>query len=98
MPDFDRIDLMNYAIYGNDYDPQWDEIRAYLKSSAAAQRELEEIKRSLPTQHSNVKRKKDSSSPFDVSEGREEEAPKKANLGPTGSQETKSWWKKIIGE
>ncbi|MCZ8344158.1 MAG: hypothetical protein O9301_14080 [Leptospira sp.] len=98
MPDFDRIDLMNYAMYGNDYDSEWDEIRAYLKSSASAQRELEEIKRSIPQPSSGKKRR-------DVQltgeSGRNLESNSPSADGPGGSSYTdpgKSWWKKILGE
>ncbi|MDZ4725414.1 MAG: hypothetical protein SH817_04615 [Leptospira sp.] len=98
MPDFDRIDLMNFAIYGNDYDSQWDEIRAYLKSSAAAQRELEEIKRTLPTQSSMGKRKKDSPTLHDSGELGEIDPSTRSSSGSNADHQTKSWWKKIIGD
>ncbi|TGN19399.1 hypothetical protein [Leptospira idonii] len=96
MPDFDRIDLMNFAIYGNDYDSQWDEIRAYLKSSASAQRELEEIKKSLPSQSAG-KRRKDALTPNDANDPSDSEGKGNANRG-YADQQTKSWWKKIIGD
>ncbi|BDA80038.1 hypothetical protein LPTSP3_g29680 [Leptospira kobayashii] len=98
MPDFDRIDLMNYAIYGNDFDSQWDEIRAYLKSNAGAQRELEEIKRTLPAPQTG-KRRRDT---FSVTEGNDQDDANRQGADPNkralNDDQTKSWWKKLIGE
>lgn len=96
MPDFDRIDLMNYAMYGNDFDPQWDEIRAFLKTNVSAQKELEEIKRTVPSPHLGKKRRE----PLTTD-------PRESNSGsgvgqelrtPAGDPSTKSWWQKILGE
>ncbi|MCZ8155097.1 MAG: hypothetical protein O9264_03190 [Leptospira sp.] len=98
MPDFDRIDLMNFAIYGNDYDSQWDEVRAYLKSSAAAQRELEEIKRTLPTTSSAGKKRKDAFSLSESDDTNDGDVTPKGATHPSSNHQTKSWWKKIIGD
>ncbi|TGL59196.1 hypothetical protein EHQ58_09815 [Leptospira ognonensis] len=98
MPDFDRIDLMNFAIYGNDYDSQWDEIRAYLKSSAAAQRELEEIKRTLPSTSSMGKRRRDPMSMGEAADPNDPEHAGRDSSSSNADHQTKSWWKKIIGD
>ncbi len=98
MPDFDRIDLMNFAIYGNDYDAQWDEIRAYLKSSASAQRELEEIKRSLPSPSSVGKKRRDSMTMNETGDPNDPESHGRGSSSSNPDHQTKSWWKKIIGE
>jgi len=98
MPDFDRIDLMNFAIYGNDYDSQWDEIRAYLKSSATAQRELEEIKRSLPSQSSMVKKRRDVLSIGEPGDLNDPNSPNRSSSTSDADHQGKSWWKKIIGD
>ncbi|MDF3822073.1 hypothetical protein P3G55_19365 [Leptospira sp. 96542] len=94
MPDFDRIDLMNYAMYGNDFDPQWDEIRSYLKSSATAQRELEEIKKTIP-HPSPGKRQKISPLTNDNGEPNSGTSPKRES---TGARSEKTWWQKILGD
>ena len=98
MPDFDRIDLMNFAIYGNDYDSQWDEIRAYLKSSAAAQRELEEIKRSLPSPSSMGKKRRDAMSLSETGDPNDPESSNRGSSASNADHQAKSWWKKIIGD
>lgn len=92
MPEFDRIDLMNFAMYGNDFDPQWEEIRAYLKSSSHAQKELEEIKRTLPAPSLGGKRRREVSL-----------APNPDSVQPRADQESlsssqKTWWQKLLGE
>ncbi|XDD55880.1 hypothetical protein AB3N62_02745 [Leptospira sp. WS4.C2] len=97
MPDFDRIDLMNYAMYGNDFDPQWDEIRAFLKSNAAAQKELEEIKRTVPSPHLGKKRRENplTNDPRESNGGSGVgQEPRNPNSDPSA----KSWWQKILGE
>ncbi|MBM9590360.1 hypothetical protein JWG41_07885 [Leptospira sp. 201903075] len=97
MPEFDRIDLMNYAMYGNDFDPQWDEIRAFLKTNVSAQKELEEIKRTVPSPHLGKKRRENPLA----------NDPRESNGGSGAGQEPrhpssdpsdKSWWQKILGE
>jgi hypothetical protein len=97
MPDFDRIDLMNFAIYGNDFDSQWDEIRAYLKSSAAAQRELEEIKKSLPSP-SMGKKRRDAMSLNEPGDPNDPDPTNRGSSSSSANHQTKSWWKKIIGD
>lgn len=96
MPDFDRIDLMNYAMYGNDFDPQWDEIRAFIKSNASAQKELEEIKRTVPSPHVGKRRMPNapSNDPREMSGENPSAEPRKPNSGNV----TKSWWQKILGD
>ncbi|TGL85208.1 hypothetical protein EHQ68_18315 [Leptospira congkakensis] len=97
MPDFDRIDLMNYAMYGNDFDPQWDEIRAFLKTNVSAQKELEEIKRTVPSPHLGKKRRENSM----VNDPRESNGGNGMENEPriqTSDPSAKSWWQKILGE
>jgi hypothetical protein len=98
MPDFDRIDLMNFAIYGNDFDSQWDEIRAYLKSSATAQKELEEIKRSLPSQQAVGKKRRDAISMQEAGDPNDPEYVNRTAIPSSSDHQTKSWWKKILGD
>lgn len=97
MHDFDRIDLMNFANYGNDFDSQWDEIRAYIKSSASAQRELEEIKKSLHATFSGNK-KRDSSMNYGSGDPNEIDPPGQSSANRSSHHQTKSWWQKIIGD
>ncbi|MBL0953718.1 MULTISPECIES: hypothetical protein [Leptospira] len=96
MPDFDRIDLMNYAMYGNDFDPQWDEIRAFIKSNASAQKELEEIKRTVPSPHVGKRRMPNAptNDPRELSGENPNAEPRK----PSSGNDTKSWWQKILGD
>lgn len=97
MPDFDRIDLMNYAMYGNDFDPQWDEIRAFLKSNAAAQKELEEIKRTVPSPHLGKKRRENLLT-SDPGESHGSSGTGSELRNPNSDPTAKSWWQKILGE
>lgn len=97
MPDFDRIDLMNYAMYGNDFDPQWDEIRAFLKSNTAAQKELEEIKRTVPSPHLGKKRRENLPT-TDPRESNGDGGIGQEPRSPGANTSTKSWWQKILGE
>jgi hypothetical protein len=98
MPDFDRIDLMNYAMYGNDFDPQWDEIRSYLKSSASAQKEFEEIKRTIP-HPSQGKKRRDLQLTGESGERLDPGSLGETSEGRTASGNSqKSWWQKILGE
>jgi len=48
MSDISYVDLMNFAVYGND-DPEWDDIKRYISSNPQAKAEYEEIKKNLPT-------------------------------------------------
>lgn len=57
MPEFDQIDLFNYAAYGNEDDPQWDDIRNYIRSNANASKEYEEIKKISPMFNRNENKK-----------------------------------------
>ncbi|MCW7480716.1 hypothetical protein ND858_06180 [Leptospira kanakyensis] len=97
MPDFDRIDLMNYAMYGNDFDPQWDEIRAFLKTNVSAQKELEEIKRTVPSPHLGKKRRENVNlnDPRESNGGNGMESEQRIQ---TSDPSAKSWWQKILGE
>ncbi|PJZ46763.1 hypothetical protein [Leptospira brenneri] len=97
MPDFDRIDLMNYAMYGNDFDPQWDEIRAFLKTNVSAQKELEEIKRTVPSPHVGKKRR-ENINPSDPRESNGGGGMSPEPRNQIADPETKSWWQKILGE
>ncbi|MCE9502119.1 MAG: hypothetical protein K8R21_16685, partial [Leptospira sp.] len=49
MSEYDSIDLLNFAMYGNDFDPEWEDIRNFIRSNSAAQKELEDLKKNLPT-------------------------------------------------
>jgi hypothetical protein len=97
MAQFDRIDLMNFVKYGNDFDDQWDEIRNYIRSNASAQREIEEIKRTLP-QSSPAGRKRPepgfsqtSRTPAPTQTSQEE-----GNTAP--GSDPKKWWSKLLGD
>ncbi|EMM74602.1 hypothetical protein M9Y82_05675 [Leptospira weilii] len=94
MPEFDSIDLMNYAVYGNEQDPEWADIRNYIKSSASAQRELEELRRSTPH---NDRKRRDLSRPQERGKFHESESssdPRNAN----SLEEKKKWWSIFTGE
>ncbi|EKR64187.1 hypothetical protein LEP1GSC036_3740 [Leptospira weilii str. 2006001853] len=94
MPEFDSIDLMNYAVYGNEQDPEWADIRNYIKSSASAQRELEELRRSTP-QHDRKRRdlsRSQERGKFHESESSSD--PRNAN----SLEEKKKWWSIFTGE
>lgn len=97
MANFDRIDLTNYAVYGNDYDPQWDEIRAYLKSNAQAQRELEEIRRSML--QSAPRKKKDFFSQSPTSNDSADSTPSSSTQPSSNSNPPKKkWWDVLLGD
>lgn len=97
MANFDRIDLMNFVKYGNDFDDQWDEIRNYIKSSSTAQKELEDIKRTLPQQYSSSRRRVDTMERASQL-GRQQDP--KGEPGNPGLEkvEQKKWWSKLLGE
>ncbi|WCL49722.1 hypothetical protein [Leptospira sp. GIMC2001] len=96
MANFDRIDIMNYLKYGNDFDEQWDEIRQFIKTNAAAQKDVEEIKRTLP-QQSSAMRKRPSN--FEMPVSQETKPPIPATPGkPTPPGKQQSWWSKILGD
>ncbi|MCC5813373.1 MAG: hypothetical protein JJT78_01335 [Leptospira sp.] len=101
MANFDRIDLMNFVKYGNDFDDQWDEIRNYIKSNPTAQKEVEDIKKSLP-QTSSYNRKR-----MESFERTNTESPSESSASPSGPQtyapsssnsEPKKWWSKLLGD
>ncbi|AVQ13743.1 Uncharacterized protein XB16_3458 [Leptospira santarosai] len=92
MPEFDSIDLMNYVVYGNEQDSEWADIRNYIKSNAAAQKELEELRRSAP--HGDRKRR-DLSRPQEPGRGKSyEPSPRDTN----SLEEKKKWWSIFTGE
>ncbi|XDD50316.1 hypothetical protein AB3N59_00370 [Leptospira sp. WS92.C1] len=96
MPEFDSIDLMNYAVYGNEQDPEWADIRNYIKSSASAQRELEELKRAVPQ---NARRRRDS--PHSQDSGRDRSYSQNSPSAPRDAnspEEKKKWWSIFTGE
>jgi hypothetical protein len=100
MANFDRIDLMNFVKYGNDFDDQWDEIRNFIKSSSSAQKELEDIKRTLPQQNSSSRRRVDSMDRTSQ-EGRLQSNPLSQSSPRDPGQEKveqKKWWSKLLGE
>lgn len=99
MANFDRIDLMNFVKYGNDYDDQWDEIRNYIKSNATAQKEVEDIKRSLPTTNPAASRRKPDIYEQSAPEVRLPSSPPPiGGMGTTPKQTDKKWWSKLLGE
>ncbi|PJZ78172.1 hypothetical protein [Leptospira neocaledonica] len=92
MPEFDQIDLFNYAAYGNEDDPQWDDIRNYIRSNANASKEYEEIKKNL----SNVQPKRKQKD-F----GRSRQEVKSSDGDPNSSNpagQDKKWWSVFLGE
>ncbi|AOP32469.1 hypothetical protein A0128_00375 [Leptospira tipperaryensis] len=95
MPEFDSIDLMNFAVYGNEHDPEWADIRNYIKSSASAQKELEELRRSVPQ---NARKRRDPIRSHELgggSYGQESSSdPRNAN----SPEEKKKWWSIFTGE
>ncbi|MCC6275763.1 MAG: hypothetical protein IT569_07885 [Leptospiraceae bacterium] len=91
MTEFDSIDLLNYATYGNEYDDEWEEIRAYIKSNAAAQKELEELRKNLPA----VSRKRRDFIPERrPNQTSEETTEPRINLP---EEHKKSWWSNLLG-
>lgn len=102
MANFDRIDLMNYVKYGNDFDDQWDEIRNYIKSNPTAQREVEDIKKSLPQTSSYNRKRAESferSTSTPSSSPSESVSPVNREPGsPAMKNEPKKWWSKLLGE
>ncbi|EQA64873.1 hypothetical protein [Leptospira alexanderi] len=96
MPEFDSIDLMNYAVYGNEQDPEWADIRNYIKSSASAQRELEELRRSTPQ---NDRKRRDLSRPQELGRGKSHESESSSDPRNANSlEEKKKWWSIFTGE
>ncbi|MDV6234088.1 hypothetical protein CH379_000365 [Leptospira ellisii] len=96
MPEFDSIDLMNYAVYGNEQDPEWADIRNYIKSSASAQRELEELKRSIPT---NARKRREPLRPQDSGRERTYSQESASDARDSNSpEEKKKWWSIFTGE
>ncbi|RHX88915.1 hypothetical protein [Leptospira stimsonii] len=96
MPEFDSIDLMNFAVYGNEHDPEWADIRNYIKSSASAQKELEELRRSVPQ---NARKRRDSIRSHELGDNRSygqdsSSDPRNAN----SPEEKKKWWSIFTGE
>lgn len=92
MPEFDQIDLFNYAAYGNEHDPEWDEIRNYIRSNSSASKEYEEIKRNL----SNVQPKRKQR---DIGRPRAEgNLSTKESDSPQTSNQNKKWWSVFLGE
>ena len=100
MANYDRIDLMNFVRYGNDIDEQWDEIRNYIKSNAGAQRELEEIRKSIPQSSQAARRKIENFEQQSYSSKPQAPAPSSVKPGdPKGSTEkNQKWWNKILGD
>ncbi|AXR59923.1 hypothetical protein [Leptospira mayottensis] len=94
MPEFDSIDLMNYAVYGNEQDPEWADIRNYIKSSASAQRELEELRRSTPQ---NDRKRRDLARPQELGRGKSHE-PESSPRNANSLEEKKKWWSIFTGE
>ncbi|MBE7410733.1 MAG: hypothetical protein L6Q54_08225 [Leptospiraceae bacterium] len=91
MTEFDSIDLLNYATYGNDYDEEWEDIRVYIKSNISAQKELEELRKNLPAA---TKRKRDFIPERRPSLSTEDSTDSKANLP---EEQKKGWWSSLLG-
>ncbi|EQA44023.1 hypothetical protein LEP1GSC050_3320 [Leptospira broomii serovar Hurstbridge str. 5399] len=93
MPEFDQIDLMNYAVYGNEHDPEWVEIRNYIRSNAGAQKEYEEMKRNLASIQPRRKHRES---------GRPQFGEKNPNDSQSGIQNPndsdKKWWNVFLGD
>lgn len=100
MANYDRIDLMNFVRYGNDIDDQWDEIRTFIKSSASAQREIEEIRKAIP-QSSQVARRKmeqfEQQSYSSKSQSADSSTPKSGD-STSSKEKNQKWWNKILGD
>ncbi len=92
MPEFDQIDLFNYAAYGNEHDPEWDDIRNYIRSNPSALKEYEEIKKNLVNVQPKRKQR-------DFGRSRQDGNPSsgEANSSQTGGQD-KKWWSVFLGE
>ena len=81
MSEFNTIDLMNYAVYGNDFDPEWSEIRKYIEADAEARKEFEEIKRTLLQRKSSSSRERSYfKTESDNEEKKEDKPPEKKGL------------------
>ncbi|MGJ4787536.1 hypothetical protein EHQ52_07290 [Leptospira koniambonensis] len=92
MPEFDQIDLFNYAAYGNEDDPQWDDIRNYIRSNANASKEYEEIKKNLTNVQPKRKQK---------DFGRPRQEMKSSDGDPNSDKpagQDKKWWSVFLGE
>jgi uncharacterized protein YabN with tetrapyrrole methylase and pyrophosphatase domain len=100
MANYDRIDLMNFVRYGNDIDDQWDEIRNYIKSNAGAQREVDEIRKTLPQSSQAARRKMESFEPQSYSSKLQDVPPSTPNKGEvnTPKEKNQKWWNKILGD
>ena len=89
MSEFDSIDLLNYATYGNEYDDEWEDIRAFIKSNANAQKELEELKKNLPV----ASKKRRDYIPERKIYPTGDENPQ----SPLPDEQKKSWWSNLLG-
>ncbi|EMJ78985.1 hypothetical protein LEP1GSC016_1290 [Leptospira borgpetersenii serovar Hardjo-bovis str. Sponselee] len=70
------------------------DIRNYIKSSASAQRELEELRRSTPQ---NDRKRRDLSRPQEFGRGKSHESePSPRNINSL--EEKKKWWSIFTGE
>lgn len=102
MAEFDRIDLMNYLKYGNDYDEQWEEIRNYIKSNPAVQKELEEIRKLIPPSNPSYSKKRLEPSERNYRESSYERThsstPSESPPSNKQTTPTKKWWSKLLGE
>ncbi|PJZ71012.1 hypothetical protein CH373_00310 [Leptospira perolatii] len=99
MPEFDQIDLMNYAVYGNEHDPEWLEIRNYIQSNSTAQKEYEEIKRNLPALPARRRTREFGRSQTSNSPSNTATAGSRTPEGnPTSDEARKKWWNVFLGE
>ncbi|TGK03084.1 hypothetical protein EHQ53_06435 [Leptospira langatensis] len=93
MPEFDQIDLFNYAAYGSEDDPEWDDIRNYIRSNSSASKEYEEIKRNL----SNVQPKRKQRD-YGRPNRMETNSPGSEPNSPKQGDQDKKWWSVFLGE
>lgn len=105
MTQIDRVDLMNYAVYGDETDPEWEEIRSFIKLNPDAQREFEEIKKSLT--HASKKRREEGDRSYTSrdkeylqSSGNSEKvngSDRPKNKPEEKKEGKKSWWSALKG-
>lgn len=98
MPDFDQIDLINYAVYGNENDPEWDSIRNYVTSNPQAFQKMEDLKKGL-VQASETQKQKIKEENFPTAESNLAKSTF-ANSRSTQLEKNvkKSWWRRLTGD
>ncbi len=98
MLEFDQIDLINFAVYGNEKDPEWDSIRNFVSSNPTAREKMEDLKKSLllatETQKQMIKEENYSGSEANLVKSTTSKS-SRANL-KNGTK--KSWWRRLTGD